>query len=146
MLYVPLLVLVASAASAIGEQEAQRLDFSTIRALRFFPDRETTYRRTERRPQISCVDGLCPSGLPPVTCRRDGNEWECQDAEKAFAFDEVIVVCEGYTGADDRYILRGSCGLTVSVTEVETLTGQGSLIALLATLAIGFVLVYRHPW
>ena len=44
-------------------------------------------------------------------------QWECKtDMDNAYRFGHISVSCEGYSYPDDPYVLKGSCGVSLSDT------------------------------
>lgn len=42
-------------------------------------------------------------------------QWECKsDMDNAFRFGQISVNCEGFSYAEDPYVLKGSCGVIFS--------------------------------
>eukprot|EP01116_Phalansterium_solitarium_P016305 TRINITY_DN3772_c0_g1_i1.p1 TRINITY_DN3772_c0_g1~~TRINITY_DN3772_c0_g1_i1.p1 ORF type:complete len:310 (+),score=31.60 TRINITY_DN3772_c0_g1_i1:108-1037(+) len=94
----------------------ERILFDDVRAITLKKGHMTTGRRNSPVPQLSCVGGsACKASYEPssVLCQHMGNEqWKCEaDLDKAVKFGDTTVTCEGFEDPDDRYILKGSCGL-----------------------------------
>jgi len=80
----------------------------------------TNGRRSSPVPQLKCVGGtaVCRAFIPKVVqCYNRGSDgtdvqWECKtDMDNAYQFGQISVSCEGYSYAEDPYILKGSCGV-----------------------------------
>lgn len=88
-----------------------------IKNITFHKGEFTNSRRVKAIPQMECIGGSAMGHSEPhsITCHNVGNNephWRC---ETIFADDvqlgKVSVVCEGYEGPHDPYVLKGSCGL-----------------------------------
>jgi hypothetical protein len=83
--------------------------FANIAALTFKPNQPAKRIRAPRAEQVVCI-GVCPPGLPPVRCERNGNSWEC--TAKGFVISEAHITCEGLSKPDDKSIVVGSCSVS----------------------------------
>ncbi|KAI1398446.1 hypothetical protein F4819DRAFT_33225 [Hypoxylon fuscum] len=83
---------------------------------------QTAHRRVSAVPQLRCVSSPSICGLHAVDVMRCTNQgggygaedvqWSCQAAlPPELKLGSTDVVCEGYAGPDDPYVLRGSCGV-----------------------------------
>ena len=129
-MYIWQLLLLSHAAYALLGRD--RVKLSSIKTLTLSDGRMTSFRRTAPVPQLKCVGGDgCKAGYRAETlqCRNMGGSYsdpeDVQWACEGIVPDEVRlgrtdVVCEGYDGPDDEYILRGSCGVeyTLYLTDV----------------------------
>lgn len=88
----------------------------------------TTGRRSSPVPQLTCVGGTagCHAFQPKVVqCLNRGSDgydaqWECKtDMDAEYRFGRIQVTCEGYDYPEDKFILRGSCGVSVGEGEGE---------------------------
>lgn len=88
----------------------------------------TNGRRSSPVPQLKCVGGTagCRAFVPQVVqCYNRGSDgvdvqWECKtDMDNAYRFGQVSVSCEGYSYADDPYVLKGSCGVNPSLSNLK---------------------------
>jgi len=88
-----------------------------IKELDFVKGAYTVSRRLPAIPQLDCVGGSAQGVYEPglVRCVNTGitaPHWRCEATlDKDVQLGSVTVTCEGYTGLNDPYILRGSCGL-----------------------------------
>lgn len=117
------LLLGATAACAQNPPGRDAILLSNVNTLTFRANRMTTARRVSAIPQISCVGPsgkICSLYQPDtVRCTNDGygyNEediqWTCEaQLPSEFKLGSTDVVCEGYRSAEDRWVLKGSCGL-----------------------------------
>ncbi len=87
----------------------------------------TNGRRSSAVPQLKCVGGTAGYSAPQpkvVQCINRGSDgydvqWECKaDMDYDYRFGKVQVSCEGYDNPNDPYVLRGSCGVSVTNTPV----------------------------
>lgn len=109
----------ASAYDDSGGDESVLL--SQVRTLVFKRGKLTAGRRSSPIPQLSCVGGPCDAANIPdaVMCEQIGTDYATNDPQwkctatllNGLELGKTDVSCEGYRHADDRYILRGSCGL-----------------------------------
>jgi hypothetical protein len=95
-----------------------------VSALTFYSGQQTSSRRSHPIPQLRCVGSECNSAAIPsvVQCKNSGSsgngnvQWECKaELPEGYRFGRVNVNCEGYNNPNDRYVLRGSCGLEFSL-------------------------------
>ncbi|KAJ3323477.1 Store-operated calcium entry-associated regulatory factor [Boothiomyces sp. JEL0866] len=92
-----------------------------IKVLTLYSGKYTTGRRSSAVPQLKCVGGdACKySEYKPevMQCKNmgfDGRDfqWECKsELDEKVKLRETTVTCEGYSYADDPYVLVGSCGV-----------------------------------
>ncbi|KAJ5936932.1 hypothetical protein N7466_003382 [Penicillium verhagenii] len=96
---------------------------STVETLTLRADRMTTSRRLSPIPQLNCVGPskkICSLYQPEtIRCTNQGHDYEEEDVQwtckaslpSEFKLGSTDVVCEGYRNADDRWVLKGSCGV-----------------------------------
>ncbi|PNY23634.1 Store-operated calcium entry-associated regulatory factor [Tolypocladium capitatum] len=83
---------------------------------------KTTHRRISPVPQLKCVSSPDICRLYDVDVMRCTNqgasyggediEWSCAASlPEELKLGSTDVICEGYSSADDPYVLRGSCGV-----------------------------------
>ncbi|RAL07060.1 DUF1183 domain protein [Aspergillus homomorphus CBS 101889] len=96
---------------------------SRVHSLTLRGNRLTTSRRVSPIPQLKCIGPskrIC--NLYPIETMRCTNEgydydeediqWTCTASLPAeFKLGSTDVVCEGYRDADDKWVLKGSCGV-----------------------------------
>lgn len=88
-----------------------------IKELDFIKGAYTVSRRVAGIPQLECVGGSAKGASEPnlVRCVNNGiseAKWRCEATmDKEVQLGAVTVTCEGYSGQNDPYVLRGSCGL-----------------------------------
>lgn len=87
-------------------------------------NRQTTSRRLPPIPQLTCTGPskrICNLyAIDSMRCRNEGFDyddeedvqWTCTaDLPPEFKLGSTDVVCEGYRGPEDRWVLKGSCGV-----------------------------------
>ncbi|KAF8896327.1 hypothetical protein BD779DRAFT_1433696 [Infundibulicybe gibba] len=102
-----------------------RVELAKIRALTFYQDEQTAYRRTSPLPQLVCRGDPCRLYTPEVVrCENLGGsgtnvDWKCQaDLPSSLRFGRVEVSCEGYSKPGDPYVLKDSCSLEYRLVQV----------------------------
>lgn len=114
----------AQQAGAGGSREADAVLLSTVEALTLRGGSATTsHRRAPAMPQLRCVSSAAVCGLHAVAAMRCANvgggyggredvQWACTASlPPELRLGATDVLCEGYAGPDDPYVLRGSCGV-----------------------------------
>ncbi|KAI0636136.1 hypothetical protein C8Q77DRAFT_1191736 [Trametes polyzona] len=109
-----------------------RVRLDRIPSLIFYKDRLTASRRVPPIPQLTCIGKPCNLYQPDVVrCVPLGGQdtdvaWKCEaDLPEALRFGAVEVLCEGWNGPDDPYVLKGSCGLEYRLVQVpDSLRGS----------------------
>ncbi|KAK9249196.1 hypothetical protein V1506DRAFT_527301 [Lipomyces tetrasporus] len=119
-----LILALPHSTSAFGADKKGLL--SNVQTLTLRKGVMTTGRRLKRIPQLQVVGGDA-KGLYEVEvmqCRNMGSgeggsedvQWSCSaDIPGYFKLGTTEVQCEGYSSANDRYILRGSCGVKYTI-------------------------------
>ncbi|CCC08466.1 hypothetical protein SMACR_02010 [Sordaria macrospora] len=108
---------------------------SNIRSLTLTPHSQTTSRRLPPIPQLQCLPSpsspLCRLAEPHISVMRCTNQgsrygkediqWSCTvpSLPTTLQLGSTDVVCEGYDGPDDEYVLKGSCGVEYRLTLTE---------------------------
>jgi len=102
-----------------------KLALASIETLTFYQDALTTARRTDSIPQLNCIGRPCNLYTPEVVrCTNVGGketdiDWKCEaDLPEMLRFGRVEVSCEGWSGPEDPYILKGSCALNYRLVQV----------------------------
>ncbi|KAI0013616.1 hypothetical protein F4779DRAFT_625115 [Xylariaceae sp. FL0662B] len=91
---------------------------------------QTTHRRVTAIPQLRCVSspGICRlHAVDVMRCANQGSGYDAQDVQWSCStplppelrLGSTDVVCEGYAGPDDPYVLRGSCGVEYRLVLTE---------------------------
>ncbi|RFU77429.1 duf1183 domain protein, partial [Trichoderma arundinaceum] len=115
ILILPFLTLAARPNNAILLSEVRTL---TLRG----NGAKTTSRRVSAIPQLKCISSKAVCDLYPIDvmrCTNQGSsygtediEWSCSASlPEEFKLGSTDVICEGYSSPDDRYVLKGSCGV-----------------------------------
>ncbi|RHZ58747.1 DUF1183 domain protein [Aspergillus thermomutatus] len=96
---------------------------SRVQSLTLRADRLTSSRRVSPIPQLKCVGPskrICDMyTIDTMRCTNAGYEYEEEDVQwtctaplpEEFKLGATDVVCEGYRNADDKWVLKGSCGV-----------------------------------
>lgn len=119
------LIVTALLAWAPGNTVARKKDdailLSKVKSLTLRDGLQTSHRRVEAIPQLTCVGGSAQGlyNVDVMRCENAGAEYDAEDIAwtcKAnlppeFKLGSTDVVCEGYANADDPYVLKGSCGV-----------------------------------
>lgn len=100
-----------------------QLTSKQVESLTLRGDRPTSHRRVPAIPQLRCVSDPRLCAKHPVDlmrCANDGAGWDgAEDVQwtctaqlpPELRLGSTDVICEGYSGPDDPYVLRGSCGV-----------------------------------
>ncbi|KAK4957371.1 hypothetical protein LTR10_005333 [Elasticomyces elasticus] len=102
---------------------------SQVKTLTLRADSETSHRRVEPLPQLSCVGGNA-QGLYDVDvmrCKNAGSDYDTEDIQwtcsaslpPEFKLGSTDVICEGYESPEDPYVLKGSCGVEYRLVLTE---------------------------
>ncbi|KAI0527902.1 hypothetical protein F5B22DRAFT_9797 [Xylaria bambusicola] len=116
----PLLLFPATATAKAKPKDAILL--SAVQSLTLRANKQTSHRRVSSIPQLRCVSSPKVCALHPVDvmrCTNEGSSYGAEDVEWSCAaslppelkLGSTDVICEGYAGPDDPYVLRGSCGV-----------------------------------
>lgn len=96
---------------------------SNVKSLTLHANRLTTARRVSPIPQLTCTG---PSKracdmytIDTMRCTNAGSEYDEEDIQwtctaplpPEFKLGSTDVICEGYRDADDKWVLKGSCGV-----------------------------------
>lgn len=89
---------------------------------------KTSHRRVSAIPQLKCISSpslcsLAEDNLELMRCTNQGSSYDDTDVEWTCAatlpeelrLGSTDVICEGYSGPDDPYVLKGSCGVEYRV-------------------------------
>ncbi|KAI1501046.1 hypothetical protein F5X99DRAFT_384280 [Biscogniauxia marginata] len=91
----------------------------------------TAHRRVAAVPQLRCVSPAAVCALHEVDVMRCANQgsgyddediqWSCSASlPPELKLGSTDVVCEGYAGPDDPYVLKGSCGVEYRLVLTES--------------------------
>ncbi|KAL1964220.1 hypothetical protein VTN77DRAFT_7178 [Rasamsonia byssochlamydoides] len=96
---------------------------SKVHSLTLHADRLTTGRRTDPIPQLTCTGpskSICKLyPIETMRCTNQGYDYDEEDIQwtctaslpPEFKLGATDVVCEGYRSPDDKWVLKGSCGV-----------------------------------
>ncbi|WAQ85540.1 hypothetical protein PtA15_6A168 [Puccinia triticina] len=101
---------------------SKKVLLASIPTLTFFDGEQTSFRRTSAVDQLVCQGPGCKIFRPDVIqCYNKGGSgtdinWRCEaDLPAKLKLGRVEVGCEGWSHADDPYVLKGSCALTYTL-------------------------------
>ncbi|KAF3387869.1 Store-operated calcium entry-associated regulatory factor [Talaromyces pinophilus] len=119
-----LLLLLSLFSTALSETPPSKnaVRLSNVQTLTLHADRETSHRRVSPLPQLKCIgpENVCKLyKIDTMRCTNQGYDyseediqWSCTaDLPSEFKLGSTDVICEGYRNADDKWILKGSCGV-----------------------------------
>ncbi|RHZ52297.1 hypothetical protein CDV55_104471, partial [Aspergillus turcosus] len=96
---------------------------SRVQSLTLRANRLTTSRRVSPIPQLKCVGpskSICDKyTIETMRCTNAGYDYDEEDVQwtctaplpEEFMLGATDVICEGYRNADDKWVLKGSCGV-----------------------------------
>ncbi|KAJ5438888.1 uncharacterized protein N7458_009886 [Penicillium daleae] len=96
---------------------------SNVQTLTLRANRQTTSRRVSPIPQLSCVGPskkVCDLyQIDTMRCTNDGYDYDAEDVQwtctaslpPEFKLGATDVICEGYRSSEDKWVLKGSCGV-----------------------------------
>ncbi|KAG7112736.1 Store-operated calcium entry-associated regulatory factor like protein [Verticillium longisporum] len=131
-LLLPLLLSLPAAAAA-AKPPKNAILLSQVKTLTLRGDgAQTTHRRLPAVPQLKCLSAPKLCALHPIDvlrCTNQGSGYDAEDVQWSCAANLPVdlklgntdVVCEGYSSANDPYVLKGSCGVEYRVV----LTDEG---------------------
>lgn len=129
-------LLLASSALCARSQTPPGKDailLSNVQTLTLRANRLTSSRRVSPIPQLSCTGPskkICNLyQIETMRCTNDGYDYDEEDVQwtctaslpPEFKLGSTDVVCEGYRNSEDKYVLKGSCGVEYRLL----LTDQG---------------------
>ncbi|KAF3344187.1 Serine/threonine-protein kinase SRPK3 [Verticillium dahliae VDG2] len=135
-LLLPLLLSLPAAAAA-AKPPKNAILLSQVKTLTLRGDgAQTTHRRLPAVPQLKCLSAPKLCALHPIDvlrCTNQGSGYDAEDVQWSCAANLPVdlklgstdVVCEGYSSADDPYVLKGSCGVEYRVPSSSNQQGQG---------------------
>eukprot|EP00756_Hemistasia_phaeocysticola_P015184 Hpha_TRINITY_DN15391_c4_g2::TRINITY_DN15391_c4_g2_i1::g.90874::m.90874 len=117
-----MLALVLLGDPGFANANGDRVLLEEVPSLVLHAARMTAGRRSRPVPQIECLGPLCNAvDIETVTCKNLGSgghgdvQWQCTaypPMDSRMSLKELSVSCEGYSNRDDKYKLRGSCGVS----------------------------------
>ncbi|KAL7626759.1 hypothetical protein AAE478_003533 [Parahypoxylon ruwenzoriense] len=114
---------IPSAAAAAGGKPRDAILLSDVQTLTLRGHgAKTSHRRVPAIPQLRCVSspGVCRlHAVDVMRCTNQGSGYDAHDVQWScvaplppeLKLGSTDVVCEGYSGPDDPYVLKGSCGV-----------------------------------
>lgn len=121
--------LPTTAVRAKPQQPANSVLLSNIKTLTLRSSAQTSSRRVPSIPQLSCVGGNARDlyTVDVLRCRNAGSDyddanvqWTCQASlPPEFKLGSTDVICEGYDGPEDPFVLKGSCGVEYRLVLTE---------------------------
>ncbi|KJR80786.1 uncharacterized protein SPSK_05405 [Sporothrix schenckii 1099-18] len=118
-----LAALPSSTAAASSKNSKNAILLSKVQSLTLRAGKMTTHRRVAAVPQLSCTANpqrLCDLfTVDTMRCTNQGSGYDAEDIQWSctaslppeFKLGSTDVVCEGYSSADDPYVLKGSCAV-----------------------------------
>lgn len=114
-------LLLSVLSSSTARKQPERVLLSSIKSLTLRSGLRTTHNRVSAIPQLKCSGGSAQGlyDIDVLRCKNAGSsyddaevEWTCTASLPAeFKLGSTDVICEGFSGPDDRYVLKGSCGV-----------------------------------
>ncbi|KAJ5521287.1 hypothetical protein N7527_005402 [Penicillium freii] len=119
-------LLLISSATCISSSTPPGKDailLSNVQTLTLRAHRMTSARRVSPIPQLSCAGPskqICDLYQPEVMrCTNQGYDYDIEDVQwtctadlpAEFKLGATDVICEGYRNADDKWVMKGSCGV-----------------------------------
>ena len=114
-------LLLALTPITFAKRAPERTLLSSIKTLTLRQGLKTTHNRVAPVPQLKCVGGTAKGlyDIDVLRCKNAGSsyddadiEWTCTASLPAeFKLGSTDVICEGFTGPNDPYVLKGSCGV-----------------------------------
>ncbi|KAI3337359.1 hypothetical protein HD806DRAFT_36720 [Xylariaceae sp. AK1471] len=103
---------------------------SEVQSLTLRANKQTSHRRVSAIPQLKCVSNPQVCALHAVDvmrCTNQGSSYGAEDVEWScttslppeLKLGATDVICEGYAGPDDPYVLRGSCAVEYRLVLTE---------------------------
>ena len=107
--------------SSLARKQPERVLLSSIKTLTLRQGLKAAHNRASPIPQLKCVGGTAKGlyDIDVLRCKNAGSSYDDVDVEwtctaslpSEFKLGSTDVTCEGYTGPDDPYVLKGSCGV-----------------------------------
>lgn len=118
-----LLILPAACSKSQIPPGKDAILLSKVQSLTLRGNRMTSSRRVSPIPQLKCIGPskkICNLyQVETMRCRNDGYDYDAEDVQwtctatlpPEFKLGATDVICEGYRNADDKWVLKGSCGV-----------------------------------
>lgn len=113
--------LALSDTSFAARKPADGVLLSQVKTLTLRKDALTAHRRVSAIPQLKCVGGAgCRHyKVDVMRCKNAGSDYDDENIQwtctaslpEEFKLGSTDVICEGYDGPQDPYVLKGSCGV-----------------------------------
>ncbi|KAI2468555.1 DUF1183-domain-containing protein [Annulohypoxylon bovei var. microspora] len=132
ILLLPLLPSISPAAAASASKPSSAIALSEVRSLTLRGGgAQTAHRRVSAVPQLKCVSApsICRlHAVDVMRCTNQGSGYDAEDIQWSCSaplppelkLGSTDVMCEGYSGPNDPYILKGSCGVEYRLVLTET--------------------------
>ncbi|EED12480.1 DUF1183 domain protein [Talaromyces stipitatus ATCC 10500] len=105
--YILLLLSILSTALSETPPSPNAVRLSNVQTLTLRAGRQTSHRRVLPLPQLKCV-----GPEQGYDYDEEDVQWSCSaNLPSEFKLGSTDVICEGYRNADDKWILKGSCGV-----------------------------------
>ncbi|KAM0820527.1 hypothetical protein AB5N19_06346 [Seiridium cardinale] len=126
-----LLALSSLASPSLAAAKPQNaILLSEVQSLTLRAGAKTAHRRTSAAPQLKCISkpNICKlHEVDLMRCTNQGSgystediQWSCTAAlPSTLKLGSTDVICEGYMGPDDDYVLKGSCGVEYRLVLTE---------------------------
>ncbi|KAJ9137260.1 Store-operated calcium entry-associated regulatory factor [Pleurostoma richardsiae] len=129
-LYPTFFLLSITTSSAAAAKPRNAILLSEVESLTLRGDKQTTHRRVPAVPQLRCAGppALCAKHrVDLMRCVNQGHSYDAEDVQWAckaslppeLKLGSTEVVCEGYSGPDDPYVLKGSCAVEYRLALTE---------------------------
>ncbi|KAL9124533.1 MAG: hypothetical protein Q9217_006145 [Psora testacea] len=115
--------------STTARQQAERVLLSDVKSLTLRKGFKTAHNRVSPIPQLKCVGGTAKGlyEIDVLRCKNAGSSYDDADVEwtctaslpSEFKLGSTDVICEGFKGPDDPYVLKGSCGVEYRLVLTE---------------------------
>ncbi|KAM0279900.1 hypothetical protein ACHAQH_004341 [Verticillium albo-atrum] len=122
-----LLPLLSLPAASAAKPPKNAILLSQVKTLTLRGDgAQTSHRRLPAVPQLKCLSAPKLCALHPIDvlrCKNQGSGYDTEDIQWSCSANlpadlklgSTDVICEGYSSADDPYVLKGSCGVEYRV-------------------------------
>ncbi|KAI8634841.1 hypothetical protein F5Y19DRAFT_469891 [Xylariaceae sp. FL1651] len=129
-LALPALLLGLSTSASAKAKPKDAILLSEVQTLTLRANKQTSHRRVSAIPQLRCVSSpqICNlHAVDMLRCTNQGSSYGSEDIEWSctaslppeLKLGATDVICEGYAGPDDPYVLRGSCGVEYRLALTE---------------------------
>ncbi|OTA91832.1 hypothetical protein M434DRAFT_396912 [Hypoxylon sp. CO27-5] len=117
------LILLSTLSPALSASKPKNaILLSDVQSLTLRAGAKTAHRRVSAIPQLKCISSPAICRLHEIDvmrCTNQGSGYDTEDVQWSCSaplppelkLGSTDVICEGYTGPDDPYVLKGSCGV-----------------------------------